>query len=245
MSLRTIRVAVAHEDFLTRTGLMTVLAACDDMSLEAANTDDLSLAACDAIVADFLGGQRIPFNLRRARTIQHRGRVMVVADADREWQVREALESGAAAYLLLDATAGELVEAVRRVARGASYLSPPVAARLAESLAADPLTGRGQQVLSLIVDALCNKRIASRLQISVGTVESHMRSLFDKLNVRTRTAAAATAARRGLLRRRINSTGIDPEGGAAMGLAIPPPGRDRGNRVREGVPEQTTLLLQA
>ncbi len=168
MSLRTIRVAVAHEDFVTRTGSMTVLAACE----------------------------------------------------------------------------GELVDAVRRVRHGAPYLSPPVAARLAESLAADPLTGREQHVLSLIVDALCNKHIASRLQISVGTVTIHVRSLFDKLNVRTRTAAAATAARRGL-RRCINSTGIDPEGGAATGLAIPPPGRDGGNRVREGVPEQITLLLQA
>ena len=223
MSLRTLRVAVAHDDFVTRAGLSATFAACDDMAVDPmADDDDTRIAMCDVVVADFLRGRRILERLRRLRAIRHRGRVMIVADADREWQIREALESGAAAYLLLGATAGELADAVRAVARGASYLSPAIAARLAESLAAEPLTAREQQVLSLIVDGLCNKHIALSLQISVGTVKSHVRSLFGKLQVRTRTAAAAIAERRGLLKRDRHVAGHPPETPHPLSQGIPP-----------------------
>ena len=201
MCIPTIRVIVAHDDFVTRTGLSTTFASRDDMAVEIMDGDGTMPATADVIVADFDRGRRILADSWRQRPTRHRGRVLIVADTAREWQIRDALASGAAAYLLHESSAGELVEAVRAVARGASYLSPPVAARLAESLAAETLTMREEQVLALIVDGLCNKHIASHLQISVGTVKTHVRSLFDKLQVRTRTAAATTAERRGLLGR--------------------------------------------
>lgn len=244
MSPRTIRVAVAHDDFVTRTGLLTAFAACDDMVTEAANAGDTPFVTCDVVVADFLGGQRILAGLGHPSPAQRRVRVMIVADADREWQIRDALEHGAAAYLLLDATGSELAEAVRAVDRGGAYLSPPIAARLAESLAAEPLTMREEQVLSLVVDGLCNKHIATRLQISVGTVKTHVRSLFDKLQVRTRTAAAATAERRGLLRR-CNAAIAEPAGTNPAAPENPPRGHGRANRVGGQFPDHAALLLQA
>ena len=76
-----------------------------------------------------------------------------------------------------------------------------MAGRLAESLALEPLTGREEEVLELVVQGLCNKAIGKRLGIAVGTVKSHLKSAFDKLDVESRTQAVAAVERRGLLRR--------------------------------------------
>ena len=64
----------------------------------------------------------------------------------------------------------------------------------------EPLTEREGQVLSLLTDGLCNKHIATRLDISLGTVKAHLRSAFDKLGVHSRTEAILIAERRGILR---------------------------------------------
>jgi DNA-binding NarL/FixJ family response regulator len=127
-------------------------------------------------------------------------KVLVIAGIDREWEIRSALERGVRGYLLVGCSLEELMEGVRVVHRGARYLSPQVATRLAESISLEPLTSREEEVLRLVVEGLCNKAVGRRLGIAVGTVKSHLKSTFDKLKVESRTQAIAVVERRGLLR---------------------------------------------
>ena len=200
MSTRPIQVTVVHDDYVCRTGLTTAFAACDDMSVRAMAPNDPNLLSCDVIVTDFDNGMRALATMHALALGCPRAKVAIVANADREWQIRDALKRGAAAFLLLGVSADELYVAVRTVHRGECHLSPSIAARLAASLATEPLTEREAQVLSLLATGLCNKHIAARLDISVGTVKAHLRSAFDKLGVHSRTEAILIAERRGMLR---------------------------------------------
>jgi two-component system NarL family response regulator len=129
-----------------------------------------------------------------------RPRIAIVSASHGEREIRDALQRGAAAYVLQGACGDELVAAVRTICEGGCHLSPSISARLAESLSAETLTVREEEVLALVVDGLCNKRIAARLDIAIGTVKTHLRSAFGKLDVHSRTEAIATAQRRGILR---------------------------------------------
>jgi DNA-binding NarL/FixJ family response regulator len=200
MSARPIQVTVVHEDYVCRTGLTTAFAACIDMSVRSATPDDPQLLSCDVVVADFDNGMRVLAAAQHLQIDRPRTKVVIVANADREWQIRDALKRGAAAFLLLGSSAEELFVAVRTAHRGEFHLSPSIASKLAMSLATEPLTEREGQVLTLLTDGLCNKRIAAQLDISVGTVKAHLRSAFDKLGVHSRTEAILMAERRGLLR---------------------------------------------
>jgi len=200
MSMRSLHVVVVHDNFLTRTGLTTTFAACDDMTVSEMAADDAELLRCDVVVADPRSGMSILDAVRRQRAHARVPRVAIIASSDLEWQIRDAVEAGASAYLLLGVTAAELVDAVRTAHAGGCHLAPSIAAKLAASLTAEPLTVREQEVLALLTDGLCNKRIAARLEIAVGTVKTHLRSAFEKLRVRSRTEAVAIAERRGLLR---------------------------------------------
>lgn len=82
---------------------------------------------------------------------------------------------------------------------GARALSRRIAQQLAESMTGSQLTSREMEILKLVVDGMGNKLIARRLGIAVGTVKSHMKSIFDKLDVESRTQAIAVSIRRGLL----------------------------------------------
>ena len=127
-------------------------------------------------------------------------KVVILAGIDREWEIRSALSRGVRGYLLVGCALDELADGVRAVHRGARHLSPRVAARLAESMSVEPLTAREEEVLRLVVEGMCNKAIGRRLGIAVGTVKSHLKSTFDKLDVQSRTQAVAAVERRGLLR---------------------------------------------
>ena len=201
MSFQPIRVAVVHDDYVCRTGLTTAFAACGDMSVWTARADDPELLSSEVVVTDFDNGTRILATVQALQMHRPRTRVAIVANADREWQIREALARGAAAFLLLGASAEELFTAVRTAHRGECHLSPAIAAKLAVSLATEPLTTREGQVLTLLADGLCNKHIAAQLAISLGTVKAHLRSAFDKLGVHSRTEAILMAERRGMLRK--------------------------------------------
>ena len=207
MSSPTIQVAVVHDNFLTHAGLTATFAACSDMAVRGVDPDDAELLGFDVAVADLRSGLAILDAARQHREHSRSPRVAIVASSDLEWQIRQAVECGAAAYMLLGATGEELVGAVRSVHRGGCHLSPPIAAKLAQSLTAEPLTAREEEVLALVTEGLCNKRIAQALDIGVGTVKTHLRAAFDKLQVRSRAEAAVMARRRGILRQPNNAQG--------------------------------------
>jgi DNA-binding NarL/FixJ family response regulator len=209
-----IRVLVLHRDPVAHAGIS--VAFNDRSDFEVSRADAAALAAADVVITDYSQGMAL------AEQVERRGhwagpKVLVIAGMDREWEIRSALERGVRGYLLVGCSLEELVEGARVVHRGARYLSPQVATRLAESISLEPLTSREEEVLRLVVEGLCNKAIGKRLGIAVGTVKSHLKSTFDKLKVESRTQAIAVAERRGFLQQ---SQQRAREGARAPGASV-------------------------
>jgi two-component system NarL family response regulator len=127
-------------------------------------------------------------------------RVIVLTTFDSDNEVYRAIKAGAKGYLLKDARREELLETIRKVNAGATCLPAALAAKLAAGLSSEPLTGRELDVLALLASGKTNKEIGANLYISETTVKSHLRSIFSKLNVLSRTEAILAAGRRGLVR---------------------------------------------
>jgi DNA-binding NarL/FixJ family response regulator len=195
---RPIRILVLHRDPVAHAGLSVAFNNRADFEVCAA-ADPALPCTTDVVVADYPQGIALAQAVADRRNASTGPKVVVVAGIDREWEIRSALERGVHGYLLVGCSLEELVEGVRVVHQGARYLSPQVATRLAENISLEPLTSREEEVLRLVVEGLCNKAIGTRLGIAVGTVKSHLKSTFDKLNVKSRTQAIAAVERRGLL----------------------------------------------
>jgi len=172
----------------------------------------------DVIVADYANGVAAALGSRHESRGPHAPRVLILASVDREWEITAALEQGVRGYMLMGCALDDLAGAIRAVHRGDRHLSAQIAARLAESIAIERLTVREEEVLQLVASGLCNKAISRCLGIAVGTVKSHLKSAFEKLDVRSRTQAIVTAERRGLLRDRVASD--RPEAGARASAPI-------------------------
>ncbi len=213
-----IRVVIADDHRLMRTGLRRLLEMEPDMEVVGEAADgreaiEVSLREHpDVVLMDIsmpgLGG------IEAARTItgQLEGtRILFLTIHGEEQYVLEAIQAGAAGYVLKDISSATLVEAVRRVARGGAYVDPEVVPSLLRSLrrqavpgwegdsrVLDLLSAREREVLSLVVAGYSNREIARRLYISEKTVKNHLSSIFAKMGVRDRTQAAVRALRAGL-----------------------------------------------
>ena len=127
-----------------------------------------------------------------------RARVMMLTTFENDAQ--RALKAGAVAYVLKSTPQTELLAAIRKVHAGRKYVSPEVAALLAESVADEDLTARELEVLSLVQHGLRTKHIADRLGIGEATVNFHLKNLTGKLQANDRAHAVTIALKRGLLR---------------------------------------------
>lgn len=127
-------------------------------------------------------------------------RLVVMSALCGDEDVHRALRAGASGYLLKDCGRDELLQCVRQVAQGRRYLQAPASARLAAHVAHEPLTAREGDVLQGLADGLGNKAIARRLGVAEGTVKTHLKGLFAKLDAGTRTQAVREAWQRGLVR---------------------------------------------
>ena len=129
--------------------------------------------------------------------------------ADDEYII-QALRFGGTGYVLKDADAGTLIEAVRRVHRGESYLSPEVSQTIIRRVINDEpvpagnmhenLTTRERQILQLIAESKTNREIGERLRISIKTVQTHRANLMNKLDIHDHTTLVKYALRHGLVR---------------------------------------------
>lgn len=128
-------------------------------------------------------------------------RLVVMTALCSDEDVHRALRAGAGGYLLKDCSGDELRLALRTVAQGGRYLQAPASARLAARVAHEPLTVRERDVLQGLADGLGNKAIARRLGVAEGTVKTHLKGLFGKLDAGTRTQAVREGWQRGLVRR--------------------------------------------
>ena len=138
----------------------------------------------------------------RIRADLDRTQVLVLTTYDTDDLIVQAVEAGAVGYLLKDTEPGDLRAAIRSAAAGETVLSPPVAARLVQRLRGpDPtaLTPRELEILGQVAEGRTNAEIAETLHVGRATVKTHLLHIFDKLDVNDRTAAVATAFRRGIL----------------------------------------------
>jgi two-component system response regulator DesR len=131
------------------------------------------------------------------RQRKHPARVVILTTFARGGYLRRALEAGAAGYLLKDAPASDLAQAVRRVHAGLRAISPELAAQAWDE--PDPLTERERQVLRLAAEGLSTARLASALNLSEGTVRNYLSEAISKLNAANRIDAARIARHKGWL----------------------------------------------
>jgi DNA-binding NarL/FixJ family response regulator len=195
-----ILVDVFHTDPLVAAGLAAALRSQPDFGVREGCHLDASLGLAHVIVADYRAGLEL-FHQREVGSVPtaRLPGVLVVTQRDREWEIRRALEAGVRGYLPLGCSLDELLFAVRSLAAGVRHVGAQAARLLADSIAREPLTPREEQVLGLVVQGRANKVIARDLNIGVGTVKSHLRSIYGKLDATSRTAAVTVAERRGLL----------------------------------------------
>jgi DNA-binding NarL/FixJ family response regulator len=136
-------------------------------------------------------------------------RVIALTVHETEEYVHAALQAGAAGYVLKDASAAELLAAIRTVADGGNYLAPQFRAltrtggspgkRPGKRVAWDTVTQREREILKLIAEGHRNREIAELLSISASTVEKHRSNLMAKLDLHNAAAITAFAARKGLI----------------------------------------------
>ena len=126
-------------------------------------------------------------------------RVIMLTTFEGDANIRRALEAGARGYLLKSTPPAELVETIRQVHAGRKSIPPNVAARIAEHLGEETLTGRELDVLRLVAGGNRNRDIAERLFISEETVKVHVKHVMEKLGASDRTQAVAIALRRGII----------------------------------------------
>lgn len=124
-------------------------------------------------------------------------RCIIVTTFARPGYLRRALDAGARGYLLKDAPAMQLAEAIRKVAAGGRAIDPELAAEAWS--AADPLTDRERQVLRLAADGLAGAEIARQLHLAEGTVRNYLSEAISKLGAANRVEAARIARRNGWL----------------------------------------------
>jgi DNA-binding NarL/FixJ family response regulator len=218
----TIRIVVADDQALVRSGFRMILDAKPDLEVVGEAGDGREAAALaerlrpDVVLMDV----RMPEvdGLEATRRIVASGsptRVIILTTYDVDDSVFAALRAGASGFLLKDARPAELVEAVRVVARGDALLAPSVTRRLLDRFAgvlpapgaAPPpdlseLTGREVEVLRLVALALSNTEIAERLVLTEATVKTHVSSVLRKLGLRDRVQAVVLAYDVGLVRPR-------------------------------------------
>jgi len=201
MTAKAIRVLVADDHMIVRTGIRHVLESEPDIEVvgeAGSGSEAISLASelkPDVVVLDIsmpdLSGLEVAASLRSGTGTT---RVLILSMHDDAEYVLESVRAGAHGYLLKDTAATELRNAIRAVCRGESYFSPPVASRLTAAVRGEhghsqsgleQLTSRERQVLLGIVRGHTNKQIAADLGISHRTVETHRESLMRKLQIRT------------------------------------------------------------
>jgi len=165
-----------------------------DQVVEAATAHDVEVAVLDIEMPGLTGIEAAAL-LRRERPGT---RIVIVTTFGRPGYLRRAMEAGADAFLVKDAPASELAEAVRRVLRGERVIDPTLAAAaLADG--ADPLTSREREVLAAAADGSANNEVAKRLHLSEGTVRNYLSAAIQKTGARNRAEAVRIAREKGWL----------------------------------------------
>ena len=209
MANSLIRVLVADDHSVVRNGIMGIVNAQVDMKVVAdagngeeaidryfAETPDVALIDIQMPGIDGIAV------VEAIRLKNPAARLIVLTTYDTDEDIERVLRAGAKAYLLKDVEPKDLVQCIRDVHSGKTFVAPAVAAKLANRLTRVQLTTRELEVLKLIAKGLANKEIGASLHIAESTVKLHVNTLFEKLAVTSRTEAMRVGLERGLIRLR-------------------------------------------
>ena len=206
------KILLADDHTIVRQGLKLIISSHADLQVigEAANGREvLELAEKlkpDVILMDVampeLNGIEAT---RRLREVSPRTKVLVLSMHKEAVYVREILKAGARGYILKDAIDTELISAIQSVARGDGYISPAISGTLLSDYRQnitnplDLLSSREREVLQLIAEGKTNKEVATRLNLSVYTVDSHRGKIMEKLNLHSTGELVRFAMQQGLV----------------------------------------------
>jgi DNA-binding NarL/FixJ family response regulator len=218
----TVRLVLADDEQLVRSGLRLILEAEDDIEVVGEAGDGAEAVTLtrrldpDVVLMDVqMPGMN---GIEATREIVALGRedssrVVILTTFDLDEYVYEALKAGASGFLLKRTPAEDLVSGIRVVAEGEALLAPSVTQRLIETFRTRPdaapardvselddLTDREREVLVLVARGMTNGEIAAHLFLSEGTVKTHVKRIFAKLNLHDRTQAVILAYEVGLVR---------------------------------------------
>jgi DNA-binding NarL/FixJ family response regulator len=205
-STRAIRILTADDHQLLREGIAAVLEGQPDMVLigQASNGREAiesfrqhrpDVTLMDLRMPDMSGIEAIT----AIRAEFPNARIIVLTTYAGDVQAAGALKAGASGYLLKNLVRKELLETIRVVHAGKRRVPPEIATEIAEHVADDALTEREIEVLRRVAAGKSNKVIAAELDISEGTVKTHMKSILPKLDASDRTHAVMIALKRGIL----------------------------------------------
>lgn len=210
-----LRIVLADDHEMVRAGIRSALAREADISIvgeavdgraavELARTLDAGVLIVDISMPGMNGFEAI----RRIRAEKLRTRLVAFSmHSDRNF-VSQAIKAGASAYVLKSGPINELIAAIRAVARGDTYLSPKIAEGVGtfthpalvrnSDLELPTLSPREREVLQLLAEGKTNKEMATELDISVKTIESHRAQIMEKLNIRSIAELTKYAIRAGI-----------------------------------------------
>lgn len=214
----TIGVVVIDDQHLVRAGLISLLQLADSIRILGQAADgDAGIAAIEQLQPDVvLMDIRMPgcdgiTALQRLREAGNQTPVLLLTTFDDHETILQALRAGAKGYLLKDVSLDTLVEAIRTLHAGGSWLQPVLTSRIVEGLqglsssatnsepALEPLTERELTILQLMAAGLSNHEIAESLFKSTGTIKNQVSTVLAKLGVHDRTRAVLKAIELGLL----------------------------------------------
>ncbi|MBI9044258.1 MAG: response regulator transcription factor [Anaerolineaceae bacterium] len=209
-----IKILIADDHAIVREGLRTLVSNSQDMEIvgEATNGKEAVEMALkikpDVILMDLVMPEMDGLEAIKAiKEQQSEANILVLTSFAEDDKVFPAIKAGALGYLLKDSQPSQLLEAIRDVRNGQSFLHPSIAYMLIREIkqppdlppTESPLTNREMVVLKLIAQGLTNSQIAEKLIISEWTVRTHTRNILEKLHLANRVQAALYALREGLV----------------------------------------------
>jgi two-component system NarL family response regulator len=202
-----IRVLVADDHPVVRQGVIANVKPQRDMVVVAEAGDGVEALALirqhspDVVMLDLrmpgMDGLDVIAEVSKAKL---ESKVIIMTTFESEEDVHRAMKAGARGYLLKDSSREEILDAIRRVSLGETYLPARIVQKVAEGMRKPELSPREVEVLQWVAAGKTNKEIGVQLFIAEGTVKTHVKNVLEKLSVLGRTGAIREGVRRGLVR---------------------------------------------